>query len=42
MSIARRVVIRAKVLTDRWVQRNAFVLGLTAGGMLTTLVLLIH
>jgi hypothetical protein len=42
MFIARRVIYRARVLTERWVDRNAFLVGLILGGTVTTLVLLLH
>jgi hypothetical protein len=38
----KRVVYRARILTDRWVQHNAFTLGLVFGGALTLLVILVH
>jgi hypothetical protein len=38
----RRVVYRAAVLTERWLHRNAFLVGALAGCTLTLLVLLAH
>ena len=42
MFLWKRVVYRARILTDHWVQRNAFILGLFVGGGLTLLVLIVH
>jgi hypothetical protein len=42
MYIARRVIYRARFLTERWMDRNAFLLGVILGGGVTTLVLLLH
>jgi hypothetical protein len=42
MHVWRRVLYRAQVLTEDWVHRNAFTLGLMFGGGLTLLVLVLH
>jgi hypothetical protein len=42
MSLIRRVMYRARVLTGQWLHRNAFLFGLVFGSAVTTLVLLIH
>jgi len=42
MNLWTRVLCRARILTDRWVQRNAFVLGVFVGGSLTLFVIFVH
>jgi hypothetical protein len=42
MFMVRRVAYRARILTQDWIHRNAFLLGLTSGATLTVLVLLVH
>lgn len=42
MFLWKRVVYRARILIDHWVQRNAFMLGLVFGGAVTLLVILVH
>ena len=42
MFMARRIVYRATVLTERWLHANAFMIGMFAGCTMTLLVLLAH
>ena len=42
MFLARRVAIRATILANNWMHRNAFALGILAGVTLTLGVLLFH
>jgi hypothetical protein len=42
MLLVRRIAYRATVLTERWLHKNAFVVGLLAGGTFTVLILLAH
>lgn len=42
MEIWRRVLYRAGVLTEDWVHRNAFTVGLLFGGSLTLLLIIVH
>lgn len=42
MFLARRVALRAPVLVNNWLHRNAFVLGILAGFAVTLGVLLYH
>jgi hypothetical protein len=42
MHLWRRVLYRARVLTDRWVQKHAFELGIAFGGSVALLLILVH
>jgi dienelactone hydrolase len=42
MQLWRRVLYRARVLTQQWIQHNAFVLGMCFGGTLTLVLILVH
>lgn len=42
MILWTRILYRARILTDHWIQRNAFTLGLFVGGGLTLLLFFVH
>lgn len=42
MFLIGRIAYRARVLSENWVHKNAFTLGLLAGSAVTTVLILAH
>jgi hypothetical protein len=42
MHLSSRVLYRARALTNRWVQKNAFTMGILFGSSLAALLILMH